>query len=174
MDDDPDRPFCFEVYSESNAVVKGCKTDSRGTVVQGNHKSYRMSATSAEERDGWVQSIRESIRDHPFHDIVTAKKAALIRKQRQQQQQQQHQTHHHHQHQQQQQGTPKTPKKQHSSVLEMLLTPKSGRASATKDTPNKKKPSESAPDLSRVKAATPKSESNSTSPIVVVREREVV
>ncbi len=37
--------FCFEVYSESSGLVKGCKTDSRGTVVQGNHKSYRWFGT---------------------------------------------------------------------------------------------------------------------------------
>ncbi len=34
--------YCFEVISTvDNAIVKGCKTDSRGTVVQGNHKAYR-------------------------------------------------------------------------------------------------------------------------------------
>ena len=62
-------------------MVKGCKTDSRGTVVQGNHKSYRMSAPSSDDRSHWVSVINESIREHPFHDIVTAKKAALRRKQ---------------------------------------------------------------------------------------------
>ena len=37
----------------------------------------RMSASSAQERDAWLQCINESIREHPFHDIVAAKKASL-------------------------------------------------------------------------------------------------
>jgi hypothetical protein len=41
VEDKDGRSFSFEVYSDSNSLVKGCKTDSRGTVVQGNHKSYR-------------------------------------------------------------------------------------------------------------------------------------
>ena len=31
----------FEIYSEMAEIIKGCKTDSNGTVVQGNHKYYR-------------------------------------------------------------------------------------------------------------------------------------
>ena len=37
----------------------------------------RMSASSAAERDEWLQCINDSIREHPFHDIVAAKKASL-------------------------------------------------------------------------------------------------
>ena len=58
-------------------MVKGCKTDSKGTVVQGNHKSYRMSAASPDERLYWIQCIQNSIREYKFHDIINAKKAAL-------------------------------------------------------------------------------------------------
>merc|ERR1712198_756561 len=57
--------FCFEVRNDANTVVKGCKTDSHGTVVQGKHKSYKISASSDEEK---------------FYDIVAAKKSALKRK----------------------------------------------------------------------------------------------
>merc|ERR1712212_278482 len=42
--------FCFEIRNEANTVVKGCKTDSHGTVVQGKHKSYKISASSDEEK----------------------------------------------------------------------------------------------------------------------------
>jgi len=80
MEDKDGKRFLFEVYSETNATVKGCKTDSKGTVVQGNHKSYRMSASSEEDRSSWVQSIQDSIKEHDFYDIVNAKKAALRRK----------------------------------------------------------------------------------------------
>jgi len=75
-----DREFCFELYSDNSSVVKGCKTDSKGTVVQGRHKSYRMCATSNEEREVWIKTISESIKEHPFYETITAKKAALRRK----------------------------------------------------------------------------------------------
>jgi hypothetical protein len=39
-----------------------------------------MSASSAEDRDLWLEAIRDSIKEHPFYDIITAKKAALRRK----------------------------------------------------------------------------------------------
>lgn len=80
MEDKDGKRFLFEVYSETNTTVKGCKTDSKGTVVQGKHKSYRMSASSQEDRSSWVQSIQDSIKEHDFYDIVNAKKAALRRK----------------------------------------------------------------------------------------------
>ena len=41
MEDSDGKRFLFEVYSDTNPTVKGCKTDSKGTVVQGNHKTYR-------------------------------------------------------------------------------------------------------------------------------------
>ena len=69
--------FCFEVFSENNTLVKGCKTDTHGTVVQGNHKSYRFSAASEQERSDWLDCIRGSIREDPFHKIIETKKSAL-------------------------------------------------------------------------------------------------
>ena len=39
-----------------------------------------MCANSVEDRDLWLESIRDSIKEHPFYDIITAKKAALRRK----------------------------------------------------------------------------------------------
>ena len=35
------KQWVFEIYSEQADIIKGCKTDSAGTVVQGNHKYYR-------------------------------------------------------------------------------------------------------------------------------------
>merc|ERR1712012_226427 len=51
-----------------------------GTVVQGNHKYYRLSATNEEDRNEWIRCIQESIRDNPFHKIISDKKAAIRRK----------------------------------------------------------------------------------------------
>ena len=41
VEDVHNKEWAFEIYSETNGIIKGCKTDSSGTVVQGNHKYYR-------------------------------------------------------------------------------------------------------------------------------------
>ena len=41
LEDKDEKNFAFEIYSETADIVKGCKTDSSGTVVQGNHHHYR-------------------------------------------------------------------------------------------------------------------------------------
>jgi len=71
------KEFYFEIYSEISDIIKGCKTDSGGTVVQGNHKQYRMCASSEEDRDSWIQCIQEAIGEHPFYKIISDKKAAI-------------------------------------------------------------------------------------------------
>ena len=42
VEDRDGKQFVFEIYSEMAEIIKGCKTDSNGTVVQGNHKYYRF------------------------------------------------------------------------------------------------------------------------------------
>lgn len=74
------KQWVFEIYSDLAEIIKGCKTDSNGTVVQGNHKYYRLSTSTEEDRDGWIRCIQESIRDNPFHKIISDKKAALRRR----------------------------------------------------------------------------------------------
>jgi len=80
VEDRDGKQFVFEIYSEMAEIIKGCKTDSNGTVVQGNHKYYRLSATNEEDRNEWIRCIQESIRDNPFHKIISDKKAAIRRK----------------------------------------------------------------------------------------------
>jgi len=71
------KDWVFEIFSDSGSeVVKGCKTDSHGAVVQGNHKHYRMAASTQEERDHWMSAIEDSIEDNPFCRIIEEKKAS--------------------------------------------------------------------------------------------------
>jgi cytohesin len=71
------KDWVFEIFSDSGSeVVKGCKTDSHGAVVQGNHKHYRMAAATQEERDQWMSAIEDSIEDNPFCRIIEEKKAS--------------------------------------------------------------------------------------------------
>ena len=37
--------FLFEVYSDTNTHIKGCKKNYTGEVVQGRHKTYRYKNT---------------------------------------------------------------------------------------------------------------------------------
>ncbi|XP_066497991.1 cytohesin-4 isoform X2 [Hoplias malabaricus] len=78
--DDPHKQFCLELFNPQSKgqKIKACKTDQDGRVVMGKHQSYRISASSAEERNDWVQAIRACITKDPFYDLVTARKRKVI------------------------------------------------------------------------------------------------
>ncbi|KAL0179735.1 hypothetical protein M9458_025177, partial [Cirrhinus mrigala] len=50
---------CFELYNPSHKgqVIKACKTEADGKVVEGNHVVYRISAPTPEEKEEWIKSI---------------------------------------------------------------------------------------------------------------------
>ncbi|XP_020788845.1 cytohesin-3-like isoform X1 [Boleophthalmus pectinirostris] len=75
---DSSKPFCLELFSPKAQKVKACKTEHRGRVVQGKHQSYKLSASSAEEREAWVTAIRASITKDPFYDMVSIRKRKVI------------------------------------------------------------------------------------------------
>ncbi|XP_065065541.1 cytohesin-1-like [Rhopilema esculentum] len=69
------RKFCFEIYApNSGSVIKACKTDSDGKVVVGHHDSYRICASSADERENWIIDITNSITRDPFYEMLQARK----------------------------------------------------------------------------------------------------
>ncbi|RDD42053.1 Cytohesin-1 [Trichoplax sp. H2] len=69
---DSKRPFCFEIFS--SGVIKACKTDSDGRVVEGNHSVYRIAASNVTEKDEWMKSIQASISNDPFYEKLRARK----------------------------------------------------------------------------------------------------
>ncbi|CAG0917736.1 unnamed protein product, partial [Notodromas monacha] len=71
---DRSKPHCFELYANSAEIIKACKTDSDGKVVEGKHTVYRMSAASQEEKDEWMSCIKRSSSHHPFYDMLAARK----------------------------------------------------------------------------------------------------
>ncbi|UYV64043.1 CYTH1 [Cordylochernes scorpioides] len=71
---DRNKPHCFELYSTGSDLIKACKTDSEGKVVEGKHTVYRMSAATREEKDEWTKCIRQSISHNPFYDMLAARK----------------------------------------------------------------------------------------------------
>ena len=78
---DKDRPWQLEIYNESptttldkdKVVVKGCKLDKTGAVVMGNHKVYRMSAATQEERDDWLHCLLKVIRNEKVRELINGK-----------------------------------------------------------------------------------------------------
>ena len=53
----------FELVGKPDAnnqrlPIRGCKTNSKGVVVQGNHSRYLFRATSEAEANDWVRSIK--------------------------------------------------------------------------------------------------------------------
>lgn len=73
---DKNRPHCFELYSTlgTNELIKACKTDAEGRVIEGKHTVYRMSAASKEEKEIWIKCLRSSISDNPYIDMLAARK----------------------------------------------------------------------------------------------------
>lgn len=56
----PPSQNCFELYIPDNKdqVIKACKTEADGRVVEGNHTVYRISAPTTEEKDEWIKCIK--------------------------------------------------------------------------------------------------------------------
>ncbi|XP_022091383.1 cytohesin-1-like isoform X3 [Acanthaster planci] len=73
--EDGKKPHCFELYAaDGREIIKACKTDADGKVVEGKHNIYRMSASTAEEKEAWIKSITASISKDPFYDMLAARK----------------------------------------------------------------------------------------------------
>ena len=49
--------FLFEVYSDTNTHIKGCKKNYTGEVVQGRHKTYRYKNTKQLKKN-WKKEIK--------------------------------------------------------------------------------------------------------------------
>ncbi|XP_003737455.1 cytohesin-2 [Galendromus occidentalis] len=72
--DRSNRQHCFELFAVGGSCIKACKTDSDGKVVEGKHSIYRMSASTAEEKDEWMRCIERSTMQHPFYNMLARKK----------------------------------------------------------------------------------------------------
>uniref|UniRef100_A0AAY4B9G5 Cytohesin 1 n=1 Tax=Denticeps clupeoides TaxID=299321 RepID=A0AAY4B9G5_9TELE len=67
---------CFELFIPDNKdqVIKACKTEADGRVVEGNHTFYRISAPTTEEKEEWISSIKAAISRDPFYEMLAARK----------------------------------------------------------------------------------------------------
>jgi cytohesin len=67
------KPHCFEIYS-NDGLIKACKLDSDGKVVEGHHSTYRICADSEDDKDEWVKCIKASISRDPFYEMLHQRK----------------------------------------------------------------------------------------------------
>uniref|UniRef100_F7GSY1 Cytohesin 1 n=1 Tax=Callithrix jacchus TaxID=9483 RepID=F7GSY1_CALJA len=74
--EDSKKPNCFELYIPDNKdqVIKACKTEADGRVVEGNHTVYRISAPTPEEKEEWMKCIKAAISRDPFYEMLAARK----------------------------------------------------------------------------------------------------
>uniref|UniRef100_A0A4W4F8Y1 Cytohesin 3 n=2 Tax=Electrophorus electricus TaxID=8005 RepID=A0A4W4F8Y1_ELEEL len=80
--DEPRKPNCFELYNPSHKgqVIKACKTEADGRVVEGNHVVYRISAPTPEEKEEWIKCIKASISRDPFYEMLATRKRRVATK----------------------------------------------------------------------------------------------
>ncbi|MBN3321915.1 CYH2 protein, partial [Atractosteus spatula] len=85
--EDPRKPNCFELYIPNNRgqLIKACKTEADGRVVEGNHMVYRISAPTPEEKDEWIHSINSAVSVDPFYEMLAARKKRISVKKKEEQ-----------------------------------------------------------------------------------------
>uniref|UniRef100_A0A803Y2K6 Cytohesin 1 n=1 Tax=Meleagris gallopavo TaxID=9103 RepID=A0A803Y2K6_MELGA len=78
--EDSKKPNCFELYIPDNKdqVIKACKTEADGRVVEGNHTVYRISAPTPEEKEEWIKCIKAAISRDPFYEMLAQPGEAAV------------------------------------------------------------------------------------------------
>lgn len=72
------RPHAFELYSPNSDVIKACKTDSNGQLVEGQHAAYKMTASSREEMHSWISAIQRSInKDQSIEEMLEKRRQRM-------------------------------------------------------------------------------------------------
>uniref|UniRef100_A0A7E4VRF4 Cytohesin-1 n=1 Tax=Panagrellus redivivus TaxID=6233 RepID=A0A7E4VRF4_PANRE len=66
MVDDKSRPHTFEIFSNTADVIKSCKTEPRGKLVEGKHTVYRLASASYEEMNDWTKAIERNVHKNPL------------------------------------------------------------------------------------------------------------
>ncbi|XP_072565118.1 cytohesin-1-like [Paramormyrops kingsleyae] len=76
---DSRKPNCFELYIPNNCgqLMKACKREADGRVVEGHHTVYRFSTATPEEKDKWIRSITAAVSVDPFYEMLAAKKKQI-------------------------------------------------------------------------------------------------
>jgi len=58
---DRGKPNCFELYSASNEVIKACKTDSEGKVIEGRSHCVICTLTALNQSYCWKRKVLNDV-----------------------------------------------------------------------------------------------------------------
>ncbi|CEF68287.1 MIP16918p [Strongyloides ratti] len=75
--EEKNKQHVFEIFSSTSEVIKACKTETDGRVVEGKHTTYRMCAPTAEDMHQWINAIQRSINNDPFFDMLQLRKKRI-------------------------------------------------------------------------------------------------
>lgn len=71
----------FEILPDEKSglkEIKGCKTNAKGEIVQGNHARYLFASSSEAEANEWVQCINSSVKDgSAVYNLFRKKRAGI-------------------------------------------------------------------------------------------------
>lgn len=56
--EDKARPNTFEIYTKAGEIINACKMGSEGRLNPTSHSSYRIAASSREDMESWINSIK--------------------------------------------------------------------------------------------------------------------
>jgi cytohesin len=74
MVEDKSRPHTFEIYSNASEVIKSCKAEPKGKLVEGRHSVYRLAASTYDEMSAWTNAIQRNVYKNTFFSTLQVRK----------------------------------------------------------------------------------------------------
>uniref|UniRef100_A0A914GSC5 Cytohesin-1 n=1 Tax=Globodera rostochiensis TaxID=31243 RepID=A0A914GSC5_GLORO len=72
------RSHAFELYSPNTDLIKACKQNGEGRLLEGQHSTYRISAPSREEMHAWISAIQRSInKDQNIENVLEKRRRRI-------------------------------------------------------------------------------------------------
>jgi|UniRef100_A0AC35FJZ0 cytohesin len=78
MVEDKSRPHTFEIYSNASEVIKSCKAEPKGKLVEGRHSVYRLAASTYDEMSAWTNAIQRNVYKNTFFSTLQVRKKKAI------------------------------------------------------------------------------------------------
>jgi len=77
MVEDKSKPHAFEIYSNNADLIKSCKAEPKGKLVEGRHSVYRLAASTYEEMNAWTTAIQRNVYKNTFFCTLQKRKKKL-------------------------------------------------------------------------------------------------
>lgn len=77
-DDKTTRTNTFEIYSNTSEIIKACKTDPTGRLIESQHTVYRMSAATRDDMLSWISAIQRGINKEHYFDLIQSRRKRML------------------------------------------------------------------------------------------------